>query len=81
MIINGKEWFNTWGCTAFQTISLRLITQGKNDACRPKLRCKNAKEGRLLSVQQRGDGHLPDSGGRESIMPNIGGLLYLQLGT
>ena len=38
----------------FRTTSLRLIW--KNDVCRPKLRCKNAKEGRLLSMQQRGGG-------------------------
>ena len=41
---------------------------------------KNTKEDRLLSVQQKGSGHLLDSGGSGSIIaggPNIGGLLKL----
>ena len=37
------------------------------------------KEGRLLSVQQRGGGHLPDSGGRGSII--IGGRILVAYST
>ena len=44
------------------------IHKERNDACRPILRCKNAKEGWLLSVQQRGRGHLPDFRGMVSII-------------
>ena len=40
--------------------------RGKNDACRPKLQCKNAKKGRLLTHEK--EGRLADSGGRWSII-------------